>query len=227
MNNVPFTGSMVDNVAAYETEFVAQAQRAIDAHAATITAELDHIAASCDAVTVARHAIVFSIISPRCHFKKNVAVTPPMVDLIMSGGSRDDIARLLHSHGIGLAPTKSLTLFDASDTIRDMTTVDRSLLLLIRGISMKASAMTVALVDRNAPVYTLDTHMLRGLATIAGYAPNAYTISAAQYRRLEKWCVETLQAHFPDVPTFVTQWALWNEWGFKGEHQCHLPIFGL
>jgi thermostable 8-oxoguanine DNA glycosylase len=221
--------SVVAQIKEHAPEVITAMRHAVNRHYDNIRAELDVIA-SLSNVDRARFAMVFSIISPQCPFAKNVKVTPPLLAAIMNHATEDEFRTILVANGIGLQNAKARAIADAAHFIRDITSesVTRDLLMKVRGISMKASAMTIALFDENAPIYTLDTHMLRGIMQVCGlHEKGTYTITTAAYRELETWLVELAQNECNDASVFLTQWALWNEFGFKGEHQIHTPIFGM
>jgi endonuclease III len=222
-------GSTVALIKDHAPKIVAAMRESVTRHHDKIRAELDVIA-SLSNVDRARFAIVFSIVSPQCLFEKNVAVTPPLLAAIMNHGAESDYRDILVANGIGLQNDKARALFAAAPFIREMTpeSVTRDLLMKMRGISMKASAMTIALFDENAPIYTLDTHMLRGIMQVCGlHEKGTYTITTAAYRELESWLVDIAQKECAETSVFLTQWAMWNDFGFDGEHKVHTPIFGM
>jgi endonuclease III len=205
---------------------IAQAMRdSVRMHGTYVAAELDAIA-QLDATDRARHAIVFSIVSPRCPFNKNVKVTPVLVNAIMSGErNAHTFTAILSAHGIGLQNQKGKNIASCAELIATMSDVTRALCMSIRGIALKASAMTLALYDQHAEVYTLDTHMLRELCKLAGIAFDG-SITDAAYRELETFMIDIARTECPDVSIFLTQWSLWNT--FKNEtHESHTAIFGL
>jgi hypothetical protein len=172
----------------------------------------------------AYHAMVFAMISPRCHFDKNAAVTPDIVRALQFGAPVGSIERILRHYGIGLAYQKSHRLFDAKHAMERFNP-DRAMLLNLRGVGPKVSAMALALYDDALPVVTLDTHMLSG---ITGQDVN--TISPARYRHLEKFTLECMNDARRNVAPYATpfaiQWSLWCDYSGKG-FVSHLPIFGL
>lgn len=220
----------LDTIMRNEHLVIAAMRHATDKHYAAIMSELNMFDALSPLDRV-RHAVVFSVISPKCPIKNNCAVTPHMVKLIMDGGNEDEIRALLLEFGIGLQNVKAQRLAANAEFLRTMTSADvtRELLSKLAGISLKTSSMAIVLYDANAEHYTLDTHMLRGLRLTVGLDAQQGTHAApdAKYIKLEKWLVKLAKEHCADAPIFLTQWALWNEWGFGGEHQVHLDIFGI
>jgi len=205
-------------------------RQAVDKHYTAIMTELDRFD-MLSPVDRVRHAIVFSIISPKCPIEKNTRVTPVMVDLIVHGASEDQIRNLLLAFGIGMQNQKAARLYANADFLRNCTSADmtRERLTQLAGISLKTASMSLALYNQHANVFTLDTHMYRGLRELAGLAPEQGTHAAAdgRYKVIEEFYLDVAREHCADAPIFLTQWALWNEFGFGGTHQVHLAIFGI
>lgn len=228
MKNVSLTIDAVRTIENYRDAIASAMVAATNNHAAAILQELDAMS-HVDSVSRARHALVFSIVSPRCPFSKNVAVTPVIVRMMIDG-VRDASAftSTLSAFGIGLQNAKGLSLAQVAEQIAtmDAATIDRTMLLAMRGVSLKVSAMTLALFDAASDVYTLDVHMIRGIARLAGFAELPNTITDSAYIRLERFMIDLSRELFPQLPVFVTQWAMWND--FKsGQHESHAAIFGL
>lgn len=218
-----FSLSHVALVMRNETDVLNVIRTAIAQFGADIVAELATIS-SIDAAERARSSVVFSIMSPRCPFAKNVAVTPVLIRAILRNASQKELEAIIRSHGIGLASQKSLRLFAASQFVREIDeNVTREQLLAVVGISYKVSAMTLALLDQNAQVFTLDTHMVKGFCRIAG-VEEMRGITDSAYVALETWILGIVREL--NVSPFLAQWAMWNLW--KGDsHESHLAIFGL
>lgn len=166
----------------------------------------------------AYHALTFAIVSPRCQFDKNVAANVDLVRALRFGAPRGVLENILREHGIGLAAQKSERL-DMARPILQRFTPDRALLLALRGVGPKVSAMTLALYDDTLPVFTLDTHMLRGITR-----QDVQAISPARYGPLERLMLSLCEER--NESPFATQWALWCDYSDKG-FVSHLPIFGL
>ena len=205
-------------------------RQAVDKHYAAIMSELDRFD-ELSPVDRVRHAVVFSIISPKCPIDKNTRVTPVMVDLIMHGATEDQMRNLLLAFGIGMQNQKAGRLYANAEWLRNATSANmtREQLVKLAGISLKTGSMSMALYDQNAEVFTLDTHMYRGLRELAGLAPEQGTHAAAdgRYKIIEQFYLDVAREHCADAPIFLAQWALWNEFGFDGAHQVHLAIFGI
>lgn len=208
-----------------QDSLIADIRNALDAHGAAIRRELILIDNAYDGQSVnrARVALTFAMMSPRCPFRHNVAVTMPLVAAIMRGASAPDIETIIRGHGIGMAPTKARAMFAASPYIRDMGyPPERDMLVALRGAGLKVASMALALYDPWAPVITIDTHMVAGL----DITTNAKRIRPRDYLDAERAVLDTANEHFPLVPYFAIQWALWSHYSGAG-FQSHLPIFGL
>jgi len=193
-----------------------------------------------DPVGYAQRCLIFAITSPGCKFEDNVELVSRTMVRIEQGWypeSRDSLYKKVfaglsgRSHGRGCA-----NLYDSWDYIRSIgrsignepIDMSKDTLMSLRshrtimGIGQKTASMAAALWDAEAPVFTLDVHMLRGFATIAGFDPSGtYTITDKAYTMLELFLAEkSLRYGSP----FEIQWTLWNMFGF-GYHVTHLPIF--
>lgn len=224
-----------DDVVAMTSEttrhaLIKRMRQAVDKHYSAIMSELDRFD-ELSPVDRVRHAIVFSIISPKCPIDKNTRVTPVMVDLIMHGATEDQIRNLLLAFGIGMQNQKASRLYANSDFLRNCTSADmtRETLVKLQGISLKTGSMAMALYDQHADVFTLDTHMYRGLRELAGLprAEGTHAAADGRYKVIEQFYLDVAREHCADAPIFLVQWALWNEFGFGGTHQVHLAIFGI
>lgn len=212
--------------------FVHAMRESSDSHYANIMRELLQFE-TLSPIDRARHSIVFSIVSPRCPITRNAIVTPIIVRAIM-GGARDaeTFRAILVAHGIGLQNIKSARIAGIAERLATLTSASmmRASLADWPGLSFKTASMAVALYDAHAKVYTLDTHMIRWARAIAGLSPETGShtcTSAKRYCELESFLINIAEEHCNDVPLFLTQWAVWNDAGFAGEHQTHLPIFGM
>lgn len=226
------TESDTNAIIASREHYVHLMRQSVDLHYANISSELVMFS-KLSPIDRARHAIVFSIISPKCPIERNALVTPVIVNAIMSGvRTQDEFRAILLNHGIGLQNVKSGRIAKIAGRLALMTSADmvRDMLADWPGLSLKTASMATALYDADATVYTLDTHMLRWMCENAGLQiqPGTYGCSSKlRYREIERLFVEIAQTHCADVPVFLTQWAIWNDAGFDGIHQTHLPIFGM
>jgi len=211
--------------------FVYKMRESVDLHYANIASELT-LFDRLSPIDRARHAIVFSIVSPKCPIVKNATITPLLVNAVMHNATLEDLLSIFSEVGVGLQNMKAARIMANAEYIRTLTTatIDRDVMSTLSGLSMKTASMAMALYDQNAEVYTLDTHMIRWAREVAGLTPEPGThacSNAKRYRQLESFLIDIAKEHCADVPVFLTQWAIWNDAGFNGEHQIHLPIFGI
>jgi hypothetical protein len=226
--------------------------RDIDAHLSDAVAYVHKfapsVAAECEAFignraaddkAHAQQAVIFAILSPQCKFAKNVRATERMmaglyehyadaeaVRAVLTDDDRDNFLT---------AKPASRKVYEALEWLRDLDGDDMTLDALymarkvgkVKGLGDKTIRMALALYDPTMPIYTLDVHMLRGIQNAwGGEVAREMTVNKTAYHALEAAMVAWHERNFPHLPVFVSQWALWNEWGF-GEHMSHLAIFGL
>lgn len=231
-DNYNLTANDMFAIRKHRDAFVHAMRESSDSHYANIMHEL-MMFESLSPIERARHSVIFSIVSPRCPITRNAIVTPIIVRAIMEGvRDAETIRSILVAHGIGLQNMKSTHIAGIAERLATLTSASmvRDILADWPGLSFKTASMAVALYDAHAKVYTLDTHMIRWARAIAGLSPEtgSHTCSSAKrYRELESFLIGIAEEHCNDVPLFLTQWAVWNDAGFAGEHQTHLPIFGL
>ena len=216
---------------------------ATSAHASTVLSELHAIAAyrDVDELLHAQTCIVFAMISPRTKFEKNVRATRRFMHAFdRTFNSVDDVYQCITDNGADSwfsAGNAARSLFASHAWLKTMTLDDMNkpaLLALnragiIKGMARKTAAMAVALFDPYAPVFTLDTHMMRGMLIRAGMNPvGDLNINDSAYDVLEAAMIEIVNQCRPNVDTpmyFLFQWALWNRWGFQDTHVSHVAIF--
>lgn len=204
----------------------ADAVAAVNVYGPEIQSELDTWASELSEHERAAHALTFALMSARCPFDKNAAVTPPLVDAIHAHADREELERIIRAHGLGLARQKSRYLSLAADHIRTATadTMSPDALQHVRGAGPKIRAMAAHLFNEHARCFTLDTHMLRGLCRLSGIDGDTFTVTDAAYSAIEAACLEACSG-IGDAP-FVAQWALWCEWTGRG-FISHSALFGL
>lgn len=206
-----------------------------------VTQELSAIAAYHD-VDVLLHAqtcIVFSILSPRCKFEKNVRATRRFMNALdQNFATIDEVYQCITDNGNDSwfsAGGAARSLFASHAWIRSMSVEDmnKQVLLslnragIVKGLARKTASMAIALFDAYAPVFTIDTHMMRGLLTCANMNPvGDLNINDSAYDLLEAACLNVIDSMMNGAPStyFLVQWALWDRWGFS-QHVTHLPIF--
>lgn len=192
-----------------------------------------------DAILHAQTCLAFAIISPQCRFEKNVRATARLVaNIYESFATSEAIVSMLTDNGadnfLSAKPLskrlmQSMAFFRAIDdesmTLEALKMARKAGSVV--GLGDKTFRMALALYDATLPIYTLDVHMLRGIQnTYGGTVAGSMSIQGKAYDALEAAMVAWHERNFPELPVFVSQWALWNAWGF-GEHVSHLGIFGL
>lgn len=208
-----------------------------------------------DPRTHAQCAVLFGILSPQCKFDKNVRASWRLMcrlydQIDTSVASYDEtgpfgkgaycveIVRIMTDNGADnflTAKPASVKLARSLEYIRTLDADSMNLAAMrqavkdgaVVGLADKTMRMSLALFDGGIECYTLDVHMLRGIQrSYGGTVAGEMAINTSAYDAIEAAMVAWHARNFPTIPTFVSQWALWNEWGF-GKHQSHLAIFGL
>jgi hypothetical protein len=213
----------------------------VEKYAETILAEVEQFSAlrEADPRAHAQNCVLFAILSPQCKFDANVAATRRMMtELYDDIDSAEQIAAILTGNGAQnfmSAKPASKRIFASLEWIRALGPEDMSLEALqearkcraVVGLGDKTMRMALALYDATLPVYTLDVWMLRGIqSSWGGQTAASMSTEGAPYAALEAALVAWHGRNFPHLPVFVSQWALWNEWGF-GRHMVHTAIFGI
>ena len=203
----------------------------------------------------AQCAVIFAILSPQCKFDKNVRAGwrfmcrlndsfDTSVDTYDESGPfgkgtySAEIVRIITDDGRDnflTAKPASAKLARSIAYIRNLDADSMTLSAMkqavkdgaVVGLADKTMRMALALFDGGIECYTIDVHMMRGIQrSYGGTVAREMTITTGAYDAIEAAMVAWHARHFPTLPTFVSQWALWDEWGF-GAHQSHLAIFGL
>lgn len=220
----------VDTVRTHEKAIKSAMRESVNRHSVSISTELAEIGTRVSLTHRAKSAMVFALMSAQAKFVPNVQSTQPLVEALDRFATRDELRDIIRENRLGLQENKSERLFQMGDYLRTIhaENMTKDALLVIKGLGQKTSAMAAALFNEHAPVYTLDVWMLRGLAGLCGMdAKVKYGITDAAYRELEALMVQWARETAPEVPVFLTQWAMWNDFGFNGVHQRHTAIFGL
>lgn len=90
------------------------------------------------------------------------------------------------------------------------------------GHALKTRSWSLAVYDARSRVFTLDVHMLRGLASMARMM--CANISDAAYLKLAAFMLDICDTEFPQYPPLVVQWAMWNEFRHAGKHASHIAL---
>ena len=244
------TYTLTDNDAtAILGDFDAILSRHRDAVAAMlplVMAELPRLAAIRDADRD-RHAfacIVTAALSPRTKFPAQTAYTHATMTLFdaiaaaaewrIAATLRATNARLYGRYSdANLVHVKAAALTIIAAHRGDITAANMSVVAImaackagiIAGVSIKCANFAAHLYDANARAWTLDTWMLRGMMMAIGHDGNATFThrNNAQYNALADASIEWAGRHFPNVPLFAVQWALWNV--YRGYHESHAVLF--
>lgn len=191
-------------------------------------------ARSTDSVAYARHCVVMALLSPQLTFRQNLELAQNVAAEFTTLDTLADVHRVMfittrdgrRARFNGWI-NKAETLYRALPylrTIRNAADVTRDSLIALHGIGPKVAAFALHLIDWNAPVFTLDVHMLRLFSQLAGLPIAAnMQITPAAYRVLESGLVEYVRAAFPQYPVFAVQWSLWN--CVLGYHVNHENLF--
>lgn len=94
---------------------------------------------------------------------------------------------------------------------------------ILFGAGSKVTAMAGHLWNRYDDVYTLDTHMLRGIVKATLEISGTFDVKEPSYGIIEKAMLNWSAERFPDTAPFAIQWALWSV--FRGEFNRHSVIF--
>lgn len=193
-----------------------------------------------DEQAYAQQCLLFAICSPQLDFDVNVRVARrAYAGLHRDFTSVEDVYQWItadSSDSWFLAGAAARAIWHNLNWLRNVSDSDMnkgSILALrkagkLKGLGPKTAAMALALYDARSEVYTLDVHMLRGILTAAGLTDRLATgqeITDAAYPIVEAAMIALHRETFGDeVPVFVSQWALWNEWR-SGSHIDHWAIF--
>lgn len=173
----------------------------------------------------ARRCILFAILSPQTYFDKNTLALQKLLEV---WNDEPDISQIQDAVGDVLYhKTKARNIYAVYDLLNtegldEWSTYEN--ILTIKGMGRKTSSFAMALIDANAPVFTLDVHMLRSIVwAVLGKHVNP-SITPASYVRLQDIMVRWTKTNGLISP-FVAQWSIWNMWGFN-RHVSHLGIIG-
>ena len=175
----------------------------------------------------ARNVILFALLSPQTRFSSNVSAYHNLLELLESGPTPDHAQVRDAIYDVQFAINKANYVLEALPFLNDdrlHEKMTKKNLLALKGMGYKTTSFALALYDDLNPVFTLDLHMLRMIASVAGLGNdvNVDPPKGKVYNALEAAVVEWTQAREIESP-FIAQWSLWNHWGFN-RHVSHLPI---
>jgi hypothetical protein len=222
-------------------KFRSYLRESVERYGAEVLAEVEEFVTlrELDPVAHAQRCLIFAICSPQCRFDVNVRAAARFgARLHEDYADVDSVYRVLTDDGADSWVTAGMAargLFASLQFIREITEgeMDKAAILALRkagkvkGLGMKTASMALALYDATLPVYTLDVHMLRAICTFADcpdLLAGSMTITDAAYPVLEAALVALHEEECPGLPVFVSQWAIWDNWGF-GRFTSHREIF--
>lgn len=214
------------------------AQNALALHADTIMQELSAFNDRRDANAVdwMHLVIVKSILSPGAKLPANIALAKLLVAALQRGEtltSYDDAEtyRAACKYGGRSVGKNIIGALLSWPHIAHMSVDDMNVDTLYRmrgarqvALSHKTIRWALALFDATNRVFTLDVHMCRGIARIAGVDKNVDGVTDNAYAVLESYMLRVADAcgygHMP----LVVQWAMWNEIRHAGKHAPHIAL---
>lgn len=147
---------------------------------------------------------------------------PAIYDAIRARAGKGSVSMGQHSRALAqLFPTLAEIVRHRSYT-RDFAVKS------ISGLAHKTASLTQHMIDPTAHVYTLDRHMLKHASRIAGVANwnKVTTANKTAYVAIENLFIEIHHELFGNtLPIFVSQWALWERWGFENGSVDHASIY--
>jgi hypothetical protein len=181
-----------------------------------------------------RHAVrslLFALASPQNRFDANVIVARKLHDRLSELESTDQIVKLLMEDKLGTVTSGAVgrAIFHNLDFIRNVKSFSGKSLRdaqrngTITGAGMKVTAMAAHLNDPWDDVFTLDTHMLRGIIDTVLGIRDTWTIQGTAYGILETALLDWAKSRYPRELPFTIQWAMWAV--FRGTFDSHIAIF--
>lgn len=218
---------------------IAATQHALMLHESAIVAEVSMLDAARERDNRAwlQRVIVKSALSSGAKLDTDIALAVAMTRAYADGvrfGGYDDVEVLRKSvrygaRSVGKNINAACLALETATRI-DPLTVDLPAMLALKdagkltNMSHKTLRWSLALYDARSRVVTLDVHMCRGIARIAGLGDDYDGITDSAYAALEVYMLgifdECGYGHMP----LVAQWALWNEFRHAGIHASHAAI---
>jgi hypothetical protein len=176
-------------------------------------------------------ALLFSLASPQNKFDNNVIAGRRLHQGLHSFATLEDVYQALAADKMGTVTSGSTarSIYNSLPLLRDLPPYTGDDLRqwqrqrTLFGAGPKVSAFAAHLVNAYDDVFTLDTHMTRGIVdTILGIQ-GTWTLGDSAYRILEDAVIRWSYATYPDLPLFAVQWAMWSV--FRGSFDSHVAIF--
>lgn len=211
----------------------AELRAAVALHGERIVAEIETIRAkrAQDPALWARFVVAKAILSPGVKLDPNIRLAVFLRDAIERGETVETYDHAIpyikaaHYYGrsSGANVNRALNAYHSLKNHSWERAMEWSE-LTYPGLSLKTRSWALALNDASNRVYTLDTHMLRGFARLAGIDGTSFTITDSAYPKLAALLLDIHDQVCPDYAPLVSQWALWNEYRHPGIHASHLGI---
>lgn len=184
-----------------------------------------------DPVAHATRAILFALSSPQNRFDCNVIAARRLSAGLSEFADVESIYQALAADKCGTVSSGGVAraIFFSLPYLRSLTTYSGASLRtlqrdrVIMGAGMKVTAMAAHLFDPSDRVFTLDTHMYRGILRTVLELDGTWTAGNPAYGIMETALLEWCDSRFAGVDPFVLQWSMWCV--FRGGFDSHLAIF--
>ena len=177
-------------------------------------------------------ALLFALASPQNRFDNNVLAARRLHDGLSTFATLGDVYQALTADKTGTVTSGSVAraIHNSLPLLRNLDTVfnganirDWATTRQLFGAGPKVSAFAAHLIDPTDSVFTIDTHMTRGIVdTVLGIF-DTWTMGNSAYLILEDALIAWAEREYPNVPIFAVQWAMWSV--FRGSFDSHTAIF--
>jgi hypothetical protein len=190
-----------------------------------------HTLRSMDPVAHATRAVLFALSSPQNRFDCNVIAARRLHAGLAEFSDVESIYQALAADKCGTVSSGGVAraIFHSLSWLRGGFTYNAETLRglqrdrVIMGAGMKVTAMAAHLFDPSDRVFTLDTHMYRGILKTVLDIDGTWTAGNPAYSIMETALLEWCDTRFAGTDPFVLQWAMWCV--FRGSFDSHLAIF--
>jgi len=178
-----------------------------------------------------QRALLFALASPQNRFDSNVVAARRLHAGLREFADVEAVYQALAAdkHGTVSSGGVARAIFHSLPVLRENEYYNGAILRdlqkerAIMGAGLKVTAFAAHLNDPTDKVFTLDTHMYRGLVkTILGI-DGTWTAGTTAYTILEEAVIGWAQRTYPDDTLFTVQWAMWSV--FRGQFDSHIAIF--
>lgn len=224
-------------IESYRDVIAAAMRRAVSLHRDSVMLEVEAFdtARTADAERWAQLTIIKSILSPGAKLDANIALARMLTDALRDGNALhtyDDAEtyRAACKYGGRSVGTNIVNALTAWSHVRTNATAAMSWEALatlnngraLRGHALKTRSWTLALYNAENRVYTLDVHMIRGLARLCNIDRD--NVTDAAYNQLASFMLSIHDDVCSELPPLVSQWSLWNEFRHAGMHASHIAL---